>query len=134
MKQNRSFFALSLGTVAVLLGLASGCRSLPVYSQPSGARVMVNGVDSGKVTPCYLKVRNLPGGINVITVDKEGFDSGGKECYIAIKTHTPAIVWSILVPPLGLTVGISSNYRKLAQSPPPLQFNLRPRAAAAPAP
>lgn len=56
--------ALSALAVALLawVGLAACASSAPVHfsSDPPGARVLIDGVDSGFVTPCLLELPNVP--------------------------------------------------------------------------
>ena len=70
--------AHGMAAIFLLVALLSGkgwCGSLAITSDPPGAHVFINGTDLGRTTPAAIRIRNLPVGRTVISVEKEGYVS-----------------------------------------------------------
>lgn len=77
--------------------LISGCASvLRVTSTPPGARVYVDGADTGEVTPTKLNSWEVGGGEHQISVD------GAPPQAARTKVSARAIIGSVLIWPLVL--------------------------------
>jgi len=50
-----------------------------VNSNPSGAKVLINGAASGQWTPCFF---DLPEGYYLFTIQKSGYDAYDIKCYV----------------------------------------------------
>ena len=90
-------------TKAVLLlamFIISGCSSIGVYSNPSGAKIFINDKDTGRVTPASLRTRHLRRGRSYITVEKEGYEILTKRQPVDVRTSVGNIVFSVWPPVL----------------------------------
>ena len=50
-----------------------------INSNPSGAKVLINGAASGQWTPCFF---DLPEGYYLFTIQKSGYDAYDIKCYV----------------------------------------------------
>lgn len=101
-QKNGLAFAVLLASLIMM----SGCTSVKVFSEPLGARVLVDGVDTGKTTPTSLWVRSLPVGISTVTVEKENYHCPMKQD-VGVSVSVGNIIFSWW-PPL-LIKNISDN-------------------------
>ena len=76
MHINKNLTRIGKGIIAVLscFFLTSCLSSIDVRSHPPGAKVLINGVDSGKKTPAKFNVRSLRNGTYTFNVEKEGYN------------------------------------------------------------
>jgi hypothetical protein len=90
----RNRLAIKVMLLACML-VAAGCSSLRVYSKPPGAKVFVNGSDTGRTTPTKIRVRHLALGRSYITVEKEGYlcMTPKQEVDVAISVGNIAMSW-----------------------------------------
>ena len=103
------WYVLGMGRLCVLamVVLVSGCLSIPVNSNPQGATLILDNVDTGKTTPTELLVRNLRHGVHTVTVRKEGYRAVTPPQQIKIRVNAGAIVASALLPfPVGICQAI----------------------------
>ena len=93
--RNRVSNGAMIAALIVMAFIGTGCHSLPVSSYPPGARVFMNGKDTGLTTPTAIRVRHLPVGQNVITVAKEGYFSvpSRQEVKVEISKGNIAFSW-----------------------------------------
>jgi len=76
-----------------------GCASsLAVTSDPPGARILIDGVDTGYLTPDTLRPRKVPSGVHRIGVALDGYDLPDEK---GIETHLSGalLFWSAVWPP-----------------------------------
>ena len=93
--------------------LASGCMSIPVDSSPQGARLILDGVDTGKTTPTKLLVRDLPNGTHTVTVRKQGYRTVTPPQTLQIRVSVGAIVGSAILPfPVAICEAIDPHWKK----------------------
>jgi len=91
---------LGVALLLIAVCIASGCHTIAVYSEPAGARVLVNGVDIGRSTPTKIKVRNLNLGRSYITVEKEGYRTETKKQAIDVRVSVGAVAFAWFPPVL----------------------------------
>ena len=84
----------------LIVCIMSGCSTVGVYSYPSGARILVNEQDTGKVTPASLKARHLRPGRSYVTVEKEGYESLTNRQPVDVRVSVGNIIFSVLWPPV----------------------------------
>jgi len=53
----------------------SGCHQFRVDSYPEGAKIIVDGQDTGEITPRTFSPRHFSLGTHSLTVEKQGFKS-----------------------------------------------------------
>lgn len=81
-----------------IMCIVSGCHSIAVYSSPSGARVFMNDIDTGKTTPAEIRVRDLPVGRTSITVVKEGYTALPLKQNVDVEISTGSVIFSLFPP------------------------------------
>ena len=106
------FSAMLLTGICIL----SGCSKIAVYSDPAGARVLLNGVDTGRTTPTSIRVRNLPVGRSYISVEKEGYHSLTKKQAVDVRISIGNIVWSWF-PPLLIKNLVDNRWKGITYPP-----------------
>lgn len=112
--------------------LATGCSSIRVNSNPSGAHVLMNGVDTGRLTPTSIRVRDLHMGRSTISVEQEGYLSVPAKQEIEVGVSVGDIVVSVIVPPV-LIGNLFGNFWKGIDYPESErleEFQLRSTSAA----
>lgn len=89
-------------TVVLLLAMCimSGCSTIGIYSDPSGAKIFINDKDTGKITPTLLRARHLRQGRSYVTVEKEGYKTLTKRQSIDVRVSVGNIICSIWWPPV----------------------------------
>jgi len=97
--------------LVLVISIISGCSSIGVYSNPSGAKIFINEKDTGKETPSSIKARHLHAGRSYITVEKEGYKLLTKRQSVDVKVSAGNVVWSIFWPPV-LIVNLFGNLWK----------------------
>jgi hypothetical protein len=115
-------------SACVALVLLVGCAgTLRVSSEPSGAKILVNGQDSGRTTPAAMRLRDLPLGRPAISVETQA-GVRSTEQQVKVSPSAGIIVWSLLIPiPLGL-INLFRGFSKV--QPKTIHFELAPVAAA----
>ena len=86
--------------LVLVMSIMSGCSTIGVYSNPSGAKIFINEKDSGKVTPSSIKARHLRPGRSYVTVEKEGYKALTKRQPVDVRVSVGNIVWSVFWPPI----------------------------------
>jgi hypothetical protein len=122
MLKNRKKYLLLLTTIIVVLLLISGCSSLlfgstgslKVITNPSGAKIFLDGKDTGKTTPCTLK--DVSKGNHIIEVtlsDMKCSETAKVEIYqttdINIEFYPKSILAKIKVLPSNITIALGSE-------------------------
>jgi hypothetical protein len=110
-----------------LLGSGSGCASsLSIRSTPPGAKILIDGQDTGFATPDTLRPRIIPSGRHEISVAIDGQRSEPK----VIENHLSAklIIWSLIWPG-SLLVNMFKGFSHT--EPGELTFDLQHSSAAA---
>ena len=143
----------------LLLGLAlvsTGCFSIQqaqgvlITSQPAGARILIDGADTGKTTPSVMDLTSLFGGNQVLELRRTGFRPARRVLYQYTEGYTtrwidgaggaeipPMPLWwtmGDLMVPFGINNGIVPEelYVKLYREDEPLLgFELLAEQAAA---
>lgn len=91
MKRNAPFIVVV--TLALLLSgclnITGGYGSIAVDSEPPGARIFLDGKDTGKVTPAELK--NVPVGKHEVTLEAEGYESQTKSVAVTRNKTVPLV-------------------------------------------
>lgn len=116
--------------VALTVTLGACAANLSVTSQPPGARVLIDGKDSGQVTPATIAGKQLRGE-HKVGVALDGYatpDEQSARAGVAISN----IVWSVLLPVPVLFVNIVRGYANA--EPNELHFELQPATASAAVP
>lgn len=92
----RAMFVMCCAGLVMMLG--TSCASVAVSSNPSNARVFVNGKDTGLLTPAELRVRSLPTGILNVEARLQGYkpESGS----LRVARSVGKIIFSIWPPGL----------------------------------
>ena len=82
--------------VVLLLAMCiiSGCSTVGVYSDPSGAKIFINDNDTGKITPSLIGARSLRTGRSYITVEKEGYKTLTKRQSVDVRISVANILLS----------------------------------------
>ena len=87
--------------VLILAFFLTGCSTtIWVHSNPEDARVLINGADTGMMTPAPLTVRELRTGRSYVTVEKEGYKTITPKQVIDVKISAGNVIWSIWPPVL----------------------------------
>jgi hypothetical protein len=87
-------------TVAVLCGLlGAGCRTIHIESNPPGAKIVINGFDTGKTTPFVYKLKHFPTGDYKFAVEKEGYSTVTPPQDRRIRVSSMEILLSFIWPP-----------------------------------
>jgi len=94
--------------VSCCSALFTGCAQYSITSNPPNANIIINGVDTGEVTPKSMYLCDLPYGLNSISVKKSGYDNP-VPVDLDVKTSPGAIILSILFPP-ALIGELSGNF------------------------
>jgi hypothetical protein len=109
-KMAKQLFVSPMSVLLSALLVLCGCTGLQVKSNPAGAQVIMDGTNTGKVTPAKLLLRDLPRGEHTVTVQKEGYDTVTPPCRLEVKTRPGSIVnvivASLIITPV-LAVGIT---------------------------
>lgn len=87
----------NLKTMVVLLlsiCIFSGCSTIGVYSDPSGAKIFINEKETRMVTPKIIGARNLRTGRSYITVEKEGYETLTKRQAVDVRVSIGNILMS----------------------------------------
>jgi hypothetical protein len=98
---------LSLVLVVVAL-IIPACSTVLVDSNPPGAKILIDGEDTGKVTPAGLRVKDIGSGYRSIELQKEGFAPSYKSLLVRIN---PGKVFLSLFPPLSLKFGFGDCWK-----------------------
>lgn len=107
----------------VLPLLAACSATLKVTSSPPGARILLNGQDTGEVTPAELTGRELGGG-GALSVALDGHEAAEARPVTAT-TSVRAIIGSVVFPvPVGVVNLLSRGFADA--EPRELHFELRP--------
>lgn len=121
LNNRKKYFLLSITIIAVLL-LISGCSSLlfgptgsiKVITNPPGAKIFLDGNDTGKTTPCTLK--NVSQGNHIIKVtlsDMKCTEIAKVEVYqttdINIEFYPQSILAKIKVLPSNITIALGAG-------------------------
>jgi TolB-like protein len=102
--------------------VASGCaHALKVTSDPPGARVLLDGKDTGEKTPASFNPRAIPSGQHKLSVQLEGFNTPAERS-VENSRSVGLVVWSIIFFPVGI-YNIFHGFSK--NSPEALHFPLR---------
>lgn len=119
---------LAKSSACMALVLLVGCAgTLRVSSEPSGAKILVNGQDSGRTTPAAMRLRDLPLGKPAISVETQA-GVRSTEQQVKVSPSAGIIVWSLLIPiPLGL-INLFRGFSKV--QPKTIHFNVAQVAAA----
>lgn len=88
-----------------------------IQSKPSGAKILLNGVDSGYRTPIRFAPRHLPLGLHSVSVEKDGYKAVTPPQPLWIKVSAPAIIFSILVFPVFLIQLVGNRWQGFVQYP-----------------
>jgi PEGA domain len=96
-KTAKQWFVSPMSVLLSTLLVLCGCTGFQVKSNPVGAQVIMDGTETGKVTPAKLLIRDIPRGQHTITVQKEGFDTVTPPWELVVKTHPGTIVASIVM-------------------------------------
>jgi len=84
----------------LIMSIISGCSSIGVYSNPSGAKIFIDEKDTGEVTPKSIGVRHFSSGRSYVTVEKEGYKALTERQAVDVKVSAGNIIWSIFWPPI----------------------------------
>ena len=91
-------WAMALMATALFL-FTAGCGSyIRVDSEPQGAKVLVDGQWTGRVTPAELLIRDIPLGIHTITLEKDGYRTASPPKQIQISVDGFLVFASIIGP------------------------------------
>ena len=110
-------FALRAGMafscVLTLVNLLAGCMSIPIDSNPKGARVIMDGRDTGKTTPAKLFIGSeIPEGKHTVTVVTKGYTTVTPPWELDMEFHpAEGVMMAILAPPLGIDFGFDQHWK-----------------------
>ncbi len=107
--------------VVLMTILITSCSTVLVDSSPSGAKVLIDGQDTGKLTPAGLRVRDLHSGYRSIELQKEGYVSSCQTLTVHVSAGK---IFTSLFPPLLLKFGMGDCW-KIA-GPGRLSYTLSP--------
>lgn len=83
--------------VAALALVMSGCtHTLGVYSDPSGAEVLIDGESIGETTPAELPIKDLEYGTSIVSVRKSGYRMTSRPEELSVKFRKGLAVSSVL--------------------------------------
>lgn len=101
--------------------LFSSCSSIDVTSSPSKARVLIDGKDTGRLTPAQFRVRDIKPGVYSISVSKQGFTEPHPQT-IRVKIAAGKVIWGFF-PPLFPKFVIGDLWKRARD---PRRFELEP--------
>jgi hypothetical protein len=102
--------ARSAAIVLAAVLFAGGCHQFRVDSYPEGARIIVDGQDTGEVTPRVFSPRHFSTGMHKVTVEKQGYYTLTTPQIFLINVSAADIIFS-LAPPI-LLKNIFHNHWK----------------------
>lgn len=122
--QNRAHVGMFLCVCLVVF--ATGCATpILVNSEPPGARVIHNSVNTGLVTPTKFTVRKLPVGRHTVNVEKEGYRTVTPPQSFRIRVSPMKIVGTVLLAIVGLPVELAGDLWKDASDLPVKGFRIK---------
>src|SRR5262245_24720725 len=112
---------------ALTLALGAGCSSVAVTSVPAGARVLIDGKDTGEVTPTTLGPE-LFSGMHSVSVAHDGYATPSAKAATK-RFGVGRLISSILLPVPFLIVNLARGFYSM--EPDNLEFALTPSTGAA---
>ena len=109
----------------ILCCLICSCSSITIDSDPQGAKVIVDGVDTGRITPAKFKVGYFRRGTHDVNVSLPGY-SGRRGTFLLLKSKK-RIFWTIFPPTalLAIPINLFGNRWMKVECKPGI-FNLEP--------
>jgi len=125
MAMRMSFRRALLLLLALCVVSVGGCAKLQVFTSPPGAKIFVNGNDTGLVTPQVFKPDDLAryGGRAPykIEADHPGYVRSPAQ-FVSRQVSVAQIFWSIVFPPL-LLINVPRGFRRM--TPKVIKFALQ---------
>jgi hypothetical protein len=130
----RSLCFAVLAVAVVLAGLSGCAANFKITSNPPGARVLIDGKDTGQKTPALIHPRALDGE-HTVAVTAEGYDPVPPRKAVG-DTSVGLVVWSIVgIPTAMWWIPITNLARgHVKVDPTAMHFDLRQTDFARPAP
>jgi len=70
----------------------SGDKHVLITSEPPGARILVDGIDTGKTTPTMLELGGLLDSNHAIILQKKGYRPSGRMIYAYTEGYTSLVI------------------------------------------
>jgi len=94
--------------LAVMMLVITGCSTVLVDSSPPRAKVLIDGKDTGRLTPAGLRVRDLHSGYRNIELRKEGYVSSYQTLTVRVSAGKILMSW---FPPMLFKFGIGDCWK-----------------------
>jgi len=109
--------------LVLMMLLVTSCSTVVVDSSPPRAKVLIDGEETGMLTPTGLRVRGLRSGHRSIELQKEGYASSYQTVSVRVSAGKILMSW---FPPMLLKFGIGDCW-KIA-GPGRIRLILKPNA------